>query len=444
MKARRLPIDPGPAGWNSILAKDVAPRVLSENKTGDWLIVGAGFAGLAAARRLGELRPDDRIVVLEACRVAEGPAGRNSGFMIDLPHDLASEDYGGQIEADRKQTEANRAAIDFAAAAADEFALAPEAFLRSGKINAAASEKGMHHNSDYARHLADMGEAHELLDATQMRELSGTLYYQGGLFTPGTAMIQPAVFVRGLARGLQAAGVEVYENSPVLALERAGPDWVAKTPQGQVTAPKVILAVNGHAESFGFFARRLMHVFTYASMSRALSGEEVAALGGQPAWGFTPADPMGTTVRRISGEGGDRIVIRNRFTYDPSMEVSTRRIASVAHSHNRAFAARFPMLADVSMEYCWGGRLCLSRNNVPAFGEVDQGVFAAVCQNGLGTAKGTLSGMLAAEHAVGYSSDLLRDFMALGPPVRLPPEPLSWIGANAVMRWGEMRAGREM
>ena len=87
---------------------------LSENTSADWLVIGAGFAGLAAAKRLSQLRPEDRIVLLEQAG-RRGPRGRNSGFMIDLPHDLQSEDYAGSLEADRKQTWANRLAIDFAA-----------------------------------------------------------------------------------------------------------------------------------------------------------------------------------------------------------------------------------------------------------------------------------------------------------------------------------------
>ena len=83
------------------------------------------------------------------------------------------------------------------------------------------------------------------------------------------------------------------------------------------------------------------------------------------------------------------------------MEVSDGRIASVGRDHDKAFTARFPMLASVEMAHRWGGRLCLSRNDAPAFGEVDEGLFAAVCQNGLGVAKGTLSGMAAAELASG-------------------------------------------
>ena len=442
MKVTRLPKDPGITGWNAILPAAPAAEALDENITADWLVIGAGFAGLAATRRLAQLHPGDNIVLLEAARVGEGPAGRNSGFMIDLPHDLSSDTYGGALEADKAQTRANRAAIRFAADMADEFELSEEAFSIIGKTNAAASPKGHQHNLDYAAHLNAMGEAHELLDATQMREMTGIDYYQSGLFTPGAAMMQPALFVRNVANCLRSNRVKIYENSPVTSLTRNG-SWQASTPKGQVSAPKVILAVNGHANSFGQFKGRLLHVFTYGSMTRALSDEECARLGGLANWGVTPADPLGTTVRRISRTGGNRIVVRNRFSCDPSMEVSNRRVARVGRDHDAAFAARFPMLDGVEMEYRWGGRLCLSWNNVPALGERDQGLYAACCQNGLGVAKGTLHGMLMAELASGVTSDLLDEVMAQDPPKRLPPLPFTFIGANAVMKWGEHKAGRE-
>ena len=441
---KRLPRDPGPAAWNAILPVRAPHPPLDGAITAEWLVIGAGFAGLAAARRLVQLHPADTIVVLEARAVAEGPAGRNSGFMIDLPHDLTSEDYGGDVSRDRKRTALNRSAIAFCAEAAREYGLTAEAFTQSGKINAAATDKGMTHNASYAAHLEAMGEPHEMLDATRMQALTGIDYYSGGLFTPGAAMIQPALFVRGVADALAAGNrILLFENAPVTKLQREGTTWQARTPSGSVSASRVILAVNGHAESFGFFKRRLMHVFTYASMTRALTADETRRLGGEPNWGFTPADPMGTTVRRLSGTGGDRIIIRNRFTYDPSMEVSDARITKVGDDHDSAFQARFPMLKGVTMEYRWGGRLCLSRNDVPAFGEVDNGLYAACCQNGLGTAKGTLAGMLAAELASGVTSDALNDMLCEAAPAKLPPEPLAFVGANAFMRWGEFKAGRE-
>ena len=126
------------------------------------------------------------------------------------------------------------------------------------------------------------------------------------------------------------------------------------------------------------------------------------------------------------------------------MEVSDARIARVGRDHDRSFQARFPMLSDVDMEYRWGGRLCLSRNDVPAFGEVESGLFAACCQNGLGTSKGTAAGIAAAELACGEETFLTRHHLNAAAPTRLPPEPLAWIGANAFIRWGERKAGQEL
>ena len=440
---KRLPKDPGPAAWNALLPPRTIHQ-LEDNVTADWLVIGAGWAGLAAARRLKQLSAGDRIILLEASSVGEGPAGRNSGFMIDLPHDLASDNYNGSADADRRQIAMNRAGIAFAAEAALEIGMPDEAFSLIGKVNGAATEKGVRHLQDYARHLEALNEPFETLDAKAMTALTGTAFYREGLFTPGAAMAQPAMFVRGMADGIKAAGVDLFEQSPVTSLERIQGNWRATTPSGAVTAERVILAVNGHAESFGFFERRLMHIFTYASMTRALNGEEVCRLGGQPRFGVLPADPMGTTVRRISGVGGDRIVIRNRFSYDPSMAVGDNRLSKIAPRHDQSFALRFPMLEGIEMQYRWGGRLCLSRNGVPAFGEIENNVFSACCQNGLGTTKGTLAGMLAAELAARTNHPMVAEVQAFDQPERLPPEPFAWLGANAVLRWKEHRAGREL
>ena len=443
MKVKRLPCDPGPAGWNKLLDTPRPATPLEGKITADWLVIGAGFAGLAAAHRLSKLAKGDKIVVLDAVQVGDGPAGRNSGFMIDLPHDLTSADYVGALDADLAQTQDNRLGIAHARAMAEEYGLSAEAFVMSGKINGAATAKGHAHNVSFAKHLAAMGEPYETYDAAQMREITGTDYYQNGLFTPGTAMIQPAMYIRGVARGLRGDGVAINENSPVTALTCDG-DWVATTPNGQVHAPRVILAVNGHLNSFGYAKSRLMHVFTYASMTRALSPQDVATLGGASIWGLTPADPVGTTVRRISGVGGDRLIIRNRFTFDPALEVSAKRVAKVGQDHDRSFIRRFPNLGDVSMEYRWGGRLCLSRNNVQVIGELEPGLFSACCQNGLGTAKGTLAGGLTADLALGRTSPALSRALAADAPTRLPPAAISTLGANLYLRWQERRAFGEL
>ncbi len=441
-RVNNLPIDTGVTGWNAILEEQAPAITLEESQQCDFLIIGAGFAGLSAARRLSQLKPGARIIVLEAKRIAEGPAGRNSGFMIDLPHDLSSNDYLTTQENDQKQITLNRQAIAFAQDAAKEYILPKEAFNICGKINGAAGEKATQHNFDYAKHLEALGEPYKMLDAQGMKKLTGSSFYQSGIYTPGTAMVQPAIYIRGVSSGL-GNKVSIFSNSPVVALDKQNNQWIAKTHKGSVTAPKVILATNGHIESFGYFKRRFVHVILYASMSRALNQAE-ADLTGIENWGITPSDPAATTMRKISCSRGTRIITRNRISYAPDMKVSEVLLQQMERTHVKSFTKRYPDLSHVKQEYTWAGRLCLSRNGVSAFGEVEQGLYSACCQNGLGLARGTLSGMAIAELAVEGETELAKAFLAEDKPQKLPPAPLDTIGANAFMRWSEFKARKEL
>jgi glycine/D-amino acid oxidase-like deaminating enzyme len=441
--ARRTPVHRGPAGWSAILPGQPAPVALPGDLTVDFAMVGAGFAGLSAARRLQQLNPGAAIAVLDASRLAEGASGRNSGFMIDLPHELTSDDYAGAGD-DRAMIALNRRAIAFAQDAVADYGIPADWFDAAGKINGAASDTADRLNQSYAQHLADMGEASERLDGQQMFELTGSRHYVSGLYTPGTVMLQPAGYIRSLGQGLRAAGVGVYENSPVQAMTRQGGDWVLTTPHGKVRAGKIILANNGHLESFGFANGRLMHVFLYASMTGDLDAEALQRLGGQPRWGITPSDPMGTTMRRISdGQGGNRIITRTCATFEPDMEPGEAVLRRTARTHRQKFDERFPQLAGTAMEYSWAGHLCLTRNGVSVARQLDDGLWSASVCNGLGTTRSTLTGLAAAELASGQSSVITRHFEGEVEPKRLPPRPFSTLGANAYLRWKEWRAGKE-
>ena len=376
-------------------------------------IIGGGFAGLSAARRLRQIDPTLRVAVLEAHRLAAGTAGRNSGFMIDLPHDLTSDDDAGNGN-DRSMIALNRQAIAFAKGAVQDYDICAAYFDPVGKVNGAASPATDALNRSYAAHLTRLGETSERLDAQAIFALTGSRHYVSGLYTPATA------FARG------------------------GSAWSLTTPNGRVSAAKVILANNGHLESFGFAQNRLLHVFLYASMTGDLGPDMARALGGQPRWGVTPSDPMGTTTRRIdTALGGNRMITRTCASFRPGMQPSAADMRRAAAVHRQKFADRFPALRDVPQQYSWAGHLCLARNGVSVTGEQEPGLFAATVCNGLGTARSTLTGMAAAETMMGQFSAITAHFAVNPPPAKLPPKPFATLGANMFLRFREWRARAE-
>ena len=58
-------------------------QTLPSNLNCDWLIVGAGFTGLSAARKLGQIYPNQKILLLDAQLAGEGASSRNSGYLVD-------------------------------------------------------------------------------------------------------------------------------------------------------------------------------------------------------------------------------------------------------------------------------------------------------------------------------------------------------------------------
>ncbi len=211
-------------------------------------------------------------------------------------------------------------------------------------------------------------------------------------------------------------------------------------PHGSILADRLVLANNAFGMSFGFLQGRMLPIFTYASLTRPLDAEEQARLGGRPYWGLIPADPYGTTVRRTPD---NRLLIRNSFSFNPDGRSAGKYLERFAVRHRASFRQRFPMLPEVGFDYTWGGSLALSRNHMGHFGELAPNVYGALCCNGLGVTRGTITGKLLADWLAGERNELI-DFLLRAPgPSGNPPEPLLSLGVNLNLRWGQYRAGRE-
>jgi glycine/D-amino acid oxidase-like deaminating enzyme len=429
----RLPRDDRTNGWFFTLPAPPPARVLEGEQKADWLVVGAGYAGLGAARRLAELRPNDRVAMVEAQRVGLGAAGRNSGFAIDLPHSVDMT----QIERNRAQLRLVRAALDHLDTMVATHQIACQ-WSRRGKIHAAATDAGMREVEAFAQGLAAIDEPSTLMDAEATRRYLGTSYYKGGVFTAGCVLMQPAALVRGLARALPM-NVDLYEDSPVVAIDY-GTHVRAETPKGAITAPRMVLCSEAFTPAFGFLGDRLFTLYTFGSLTRPLNDAEVTALGGEGDWGIIPASRGGTTLRYTQDR---RILVRNVVRYVPGLHVGDGALSRIREEHVRSFRARFPMLPDVGFDYTWGGSLCISKNKGTVFGKLADNVYAALCQNGVGVTKGTIAGRAVAEYATGQDSQHVSDMMLFPEPELLPSRPFFDIGVRSQLAMAHWRAGAE-
>ena len=433
MRVNVFPRNDHSNGWYNILPEHRAAHVWEGESAADWAVIGGGFAGLAAARRLGELRRADRVVLLEAGRIGENASGRNSGFIIDLPHAMSRE----QPEHDHRQIRINRQAIAWLGDLVERHQIRCQ-WARRGKVHAAATSAGRRNLDLVQARLGALGEKCERWDQRRLAAHLGTNSFVDGLFTPGCILMQPAALVTGLARTLPD-NVEVFENSPVREFSGGAVKTLAM-PGGRLTTPRIILATNGWTSAFGFLRRKLVTVHTFASLTRPLDHGEQEALGGEGDWGTIPALLGGTTMR-YTQDG--RLLIRRALRHRPDLTITQRDLAMVRRQHQRTLARRFPMVPRVTFEHTWSGVMCMSRNSVPKCGTLADGIWAAVCQNGVGAAKGTISGKAVAEMALGEETDLVADMAAFEELQRFPPPLVTTPVMRARILCARLTAGGE-
>jgi len=433
----QLPIDDNSNGWSGILEPRQPKAALEGEQKADWLVLGAGFTGLAAARRLAENRPQDHIILLEANEVGEGASGRNSGFAIDLPHNVGSS--MAELEGSHRYMALARAAIDYHEKQINRYDIKCD-WSQTGKYHAAVTEKGVGEVLEpFARELEALGEPFKWIEKVDLDKRLGSTHFAAAVHTPGCRLMNPAALTRGLADNLPD-NVSLHEHSPVIQFEHSGGVKLT-TPKGQVSAPKMILCVNGFADRFGYYQRKLITFAANASLSRRLTTAERQLLGCEENWGLTPVNAFAGITMRFTND--HRLLIRQNIYFNPGMRESEAYRVRIKLSHKKLFDQRFPMLPDVEMEFTWTGYICLSQNGSPGFGQIAANVFTSVCQNAVGVTKGTIGGLLAADMACNQDNELIADMQSLGTPNTVPPRPFLDLGVRAKFAWEIWKARAE-
>ncbi len=416
-------------GWYAILPRPVPANRLKGHQVADWVVVGAGVTGLAAARRLAELAPQARVILLDEYRVGYGASGRNSGFIIDTPH--LTEQFG--VDANRRISRLVIAGLAELESLVRKHAIQCEWSPR-GHLTAVVESKRIKNLHATVRTLEAVDEEYDWLEGDALADVVGTHHYHAAVNTPRTVLMNPAALCRGLGETMPE-NVEICEETPVRRVEPGSPVRI-ECAEGSISAAKVLLTTNAFITKLDFLRRDVFPLIECASLSRPLAEDEQAAMGGAPDWGITGF----ATVRRTLS---NRFLVRHGTYYAGDFRLSQSMRRQLQASHRSGLRKRYPMLANLDIEHTWAGVFCMTRNWASYFGRLERGVFASLGYSGVGVPRGTISGKLLAEFAVGSESGLIADVQSVSGPTRLPPEPFLGLGVRARLAWHRWRSQAE-
>lgn len=417
-----MPAAPSQSLWSATATAAPALAPLAGAQRVDVAIIGAGYTGLSAALHLSGA--GRAVLVLEAKGLGERASGLNGGQVNpglkadpDELEELFGAERGGRLVA------SVGAGPDVVFELIGRHAIDCDA-IRTGWIQPATSEAALAQLAARVEQWRRRGAAVELLDAREVRLLTGSARYCGGLLDRRGGTVQPLSYVRGLARAVASAGGQICVHSPALHLRRAAREWQIETPQGAVTAATVIVATNAYSGALvGALRRSIVTVpsFQVATVPLATAQRAQILPGGQA------ASDTWHLLRYFRLDATGRLVLGARGTFGQAPGPRSCR------HHYRAVLDIYPHLAGVAFEYHWGGLVAMTRDHLPHLHELAPGLLAGLGYNGRGVAMATLMGRLLAQRTLGMSDAELAFPVT---PVRpIPFHRASRLGARAAIQY---------
>jgi gamma-glutamylputrescine oxidase len=354
------------SSWYAATAVASPPRGrLNVELDVDVCVVGAGLAGLTAAREMA--RRGWSVVVLEAQRVAWNASGRNTGFV--LPGFAADpETIVARVGLDRAKTlwKLSEDGADYVRTAIRDADMPGVALSEGGWLHVSKADAAFPSPSTVDR-LGELGTSVEAWPAERVRaELKSPLYF-GALHFPRAFSVHPLNYALGLAAAAEAAGARICEETPALEIDPAGVRKRVTTPSARVRAAHVVLAGNVHVRGLmPQIAATLLPISTYVIVTSPL-GEplrEAICYGGA----VSDTDLADSHYRIVDG---DRLMWSGRSTVwrgDPRRYVGAL-VGEIARV--------YPQLGRVRAEYAWTGTLGNTVHRMPQIGEFSPGHLAA-------------------------------------------------------------------
>ena len=361
----------------------------------DVVVVGGGFSGLSSAISLAQRGYS--VVVLEADQICSGASGRNGGQAI-----VGYASGQGPLESQLGKADAKRAwqmsieAIDLIAQRRAEFAIDCD-WVDGYLYVADSARKARALAADFEVLKTDYGFSVDFVEGADVRKHIDSPRYCAAAYEQKSGHLHPLKYGLGLARAARSLGVQIFEKSPVLGLQR-GAKLLASTAQGSVTAKFAVLAGNCTLAEFGpavapELRQRIMPVGTYIVASAPLPQAVYERL--------LPANPAvcdNNFVLDYFRFSADR-----RMLFGGRVSYSTRTPRNLKQAMAQRMAKVFPELAHTPVDYVWGGFVDISMNRAPDFGRLGDNLFYLQGFSGHGVALTGLAGHLVAQAIAGQA-----------------------------------------
>ncbi|WP_019528106.1 NAD(P)/FAD-dependent oxidoreductase [Dasania marina] len=363
---------------------------LNDNVEADVCVVGGGYAGMSAAIELAE--QGYSVVLLEAVKMGWAASGRNGGQIIggwNAGYDGLANSFGyetAKLFADLSE-EGKRIIYQ----RAEKYGI--NADIKKGYVTAAMYQPHLADVQHYAEELSQWHYPHAVtvLSQQDMQQHVASDRYIGGLYDEGSGHFHPLNYAIGEAKAAASIGVRIFENSAVLKIE-SGDEPTVYTAKGRVKAKQIILAGNCYlGKTAAKLQKKIMPSSTLVIATEPLGAERAKQL--------MPSDAAVCDLRhildyfRLSVDG--RLLFGGKTIY---RGVDPKDIAKVMR---KDMLKVFPQLADVNVDYAWGGHIDLSVNRMPSVGEYEANVYFAQGFSGHGVVPAHIAGRVLAEKVMG-------------------------------------------
>ncbi len=350
------------ASYYAASARDASPYPrLDSELTADVCVVGGGLTGVNTALELAERGLS--VALLEGRRIGWGASGRNGGQLIrGIGHDVSgfARHVGQDGVAYLKQ--AGIESVALVARRIAQYDIACD--LRWGfceLANSPAQFDAMRHEQE---ELAALGYRHEtrLVSPERLHEVVASELYAGGLVDMGSGHLHPLDLVQGEARVAQGLGVRIFEQSPVLRIEH-GACVTLHTARGKVRAQSLVLGCNAHLDELEpRLSGKVLPAGSYVVATEPLPESLASALIPQN---------MALCDQKV-GLDYYRLTADRRLLFGGACHYSGRDPKDIGAYMRPKVLKVFPQLADVRIDYQWGGLIGITANRFPQVGRLHQ------------------------------------------------------------------------